>query len=280
MTWVVGGATPYGQAFVIGDTRVTFSDGREADLVRKVYWIGKDLCAGFSGSVRIGFDLMTDLSRKLQPVAGQEGTWKPEAVARRWRGEAASLFANYDERERLAKCSILIAAVTPRNNGPFAETVLIELRSPHFEPRFVGRYGAIQIGSGRDHEVYRAWVEQYFNDRRFVANFGSWGTGIAAVLASSLSERVQQNPRPGVAPTCISLRVAEGSSRKRAYLSHIHGKTLPTLFQRSQPATNDPQSWPKTWATLQLARRPSASPQTSSRSPRSRRPAAPPPACG
>lgn len=198
MTWVIGGATPYGQAFVIGDTRVSFSDGREEDLVRKVYWIGKDLCAGFAGSVRIGFSLLTDLSQKLRPGPGQDGIWKPEAVAKRWCGEAAALFANHDELERRARCSILIAAVAPRLNGPFAETVLIELRSPRFEPRLVGRYGAIQIGNGRDYEVYRTWVEQYFGDRQFIANFGSWGTGLGAVLASSLSERVQQNPSSGV----------------------------------------------------------------------------------
>ena len=200
MTWVVGAVTPIGQAFIIADTRVTFGDKREADLIQKVYWIGRDMVAGFSGSVKIGFALLNDLARKLMPENGADVIWKPEAVAKRWSVEAAALFNAHDEDERRLQCSVLIAAVAPRNNGPFPYTVLIELRSPHFKPHYLGRYGQTQIGSGKQNEVYREWVEGYFNNPQFMVNFATWETAIGSVLAQSLSDKVKEHPKAGVSP--------------------------------------------------------------------------------
>ena len=135
MTWIVGGVTPVGQAFLIGDTRVTFDDCREADLIKKVHWVGRDIVAGFSGSVKIGFALLTDLATRLRLEGQPEAVWKPEALAKVWSGDAERLFSEFDEREGVLRCSILLAAVAPRNNGPFPFATLIEMRSPRFKPQ-------------------------------------------------------------------------------------------------------------------------------------------------
>lgn len=200
MTWIVGGVTPVGQAFIIGDTRVTFGDKREADLVRKVHWIGRDMVAGFSGSVRIGFHLLTDLAMKLRSDNQPEIIWKPEAVAKRWSSDAAQIFSGFDKRERAARCSILIAAVAPRNNGPFPFTTLIRMSSPTFKPRIMPRFGSMQIGSGQQYEIYRSWAEQYFNTPDFIVSFSNWRGSIASVLAQSLSDQIKKYPVPGVGP--------------------------------------------------------------------------------
>lgn len=200
MTWIVGGITPVGQAFVAGDTRVTFGDGREADLVRKVHWVGRDMVAGFAGSVRIGFYLLTDLAMKLRLDGEADVAWKPEAVTKGWSREAAEIFSSFDERERAARCSILIAAVAPRNNGPFPFTTLIKMSSPTFKPRILPRFGSMQIGSGQHHEIYRSWAEEYFSTPQFMVNFASWQGSMASVFALSLSNKIKENPRPGVSP--------------------------------------------------------------------------------
>jgi hypothetical protein len=200
MTWIVGGVTPVGQAFIVGDTRVTFGDKREADLVRKVHWIGRDMVAGFSGSVRIGFHLLTDLAMKLRLDDRPEVIWKPEAVTKRWSREAAEIFSGFDEREQEAGCSILIAAVAPRNNGPFPFATLIRMSSPTFRPHIMPRFGSMQIGSGRQHKIYRDWAEQYFSTPQFMVNFANWEGTIASVFALSLSDQVRKNPVPCVSP--------------------------------------------------------------------------------
>lgn len=200
MTWIVGGVTPVGQAFIVGDTRVTFGDGREADLVRKVHWVGRDMVAGFAGSVRIGFYLLTDLAMKLRLDGQPDVIWKPEAVTKRWSREAAEIFSGFDEREKAARCSILIAAVAPRNNGPFPFTTLIRMSSPTFKPHIMPRFGSMQIGSGQQHEIYRGWAEQYFSTPQFMINFANWEGTIATVFALSLSDRIKKNPLPGVSP--------------------------------------------------------------------------------
>jgi hypothetical protein len=220
MTWIVGGASPFGHAFVVGDTRVTFSDGLEADLVRKVYWVGSDIAAGFSGSVRIGFHLLSHLSRGIQG-AGSNVIWKPEATMKQWSAHAAEIFAAHDEAERAARCSILVAAAAPDNNGPFARTTLVQLSSPKFKPRVVPRFGSLQVGSGREHLIYRQWAEDYFKDPSFVTNFAMWEGSIGSVLASSLSTQVLENPKTGVSPFMHVVACGRGTKSEGKVPGHF-----------------------------------------------------------
>ena len=147
MTWIVGGVTPFGQAFVVGDTRVTFGNGVEMDLVKKVHWVGRDLAAGFAGSVKIGFHLLAHLSMSLRQADGTL-VWKPEPTMKEWSLHAARIFAAHERTEQDARCSVLVAGVAPDNNGPFARTALIKLSSPKFKPRVLGQLGVSPVGRG------------------------------------------------------------------------------------------------------------------------------------
>lgn len=62
MTWIVGGAPPFGWAVGLSDIRVSFSDGTELDCLRKIYPVGRFITAGFAGSVAIGFAMIQRLS--------------------------------------------------------------------------------------------------------------------------------------------------------------------------------------------------------------------------
>lgn len=198
MTWIAGAITPVGKAVLIGDSRVTFPNGYEADLVRKVFWVAPDIAVGFSGSVRIGLELIALLRSRL--VLNKPGTWLPEAIARRWSSEIATLFVRYPKEERDLGCSFLISAVSPRNNGPFPRTVMVTLKSPSFKLEVLANYGCTQIGSGSAYAPYREWLEGYFNTPVFMANFASWGTTVGIVLADSLREKVRALPTKGVGP--------------------------------------------------------------------------------
>jgi hypothetical protein len=213
-----------------------FGDAREADLIRKVYWLGRDIAGGFAGSVKVGFHLLTDL-RAYLASDHRSNAWIPEALARLWSPRAATLFSEHHESERVLGCSILLGGVSPHNNGPFPRTVLIKLTAPYFIPKRVGNFGSIQIGSGHAVEEYRTWAEQYFRDPRFAAAFGTWGGAIGSVLAASIGDRIRENPRPGVSPhlhfvCCLRGAKTEGSTERHV----LHDMDL--AYRMPQVASN------------------------------------------
>src|SRR2546421_679047 len=98
MTWVIGASSIFGYGAMMSDVRVTFGDGRQADLVEKAYAVGPYIVAGFAGSIKIGFMMLESLSRLLivPPNAPQPGAWEPEWVAEQWQSIAARIFEAAD----------------------------------------------------------------------------------------------------------------------------------------------------------------------------------------
>lgn len=78
MTWVVGASSILGYGVMISDVRITFSDGTEKDMLRKVYPVGPWMLAGFAGSVRIGMTLIDNLKQSLSDTIPRDG---PEGYA-------------------------------------------------------------------------------------------------------------------------------------------------------------------------------------------------------
>lgn len=178
MTWVVGAVSPLGNAFIVSDTRVTFSDKTESDLVQKSYCLGRYMVGGFSGSVRIGFHLLAHLRHQLK-LDDEKGAWEPNVVGRAWSRQAAAIFASHPENERRLGCSIILGGASPTMNngdGPWAKTYLMRLAAPSFAPGFSRNgFAALQIGSGQSVKPYRQLVRSYFRDPRLIVNFASFG---------------------------------------------------------------------------------------------------------
>src|SRR5262245_27531376 len=91
MTWIVGTPTAFGSAIAISDIRASWEDGRALDCVQKIYPVGADLAAGFSGGVQLGFKFIEDLRDCLR-LEDPKSAWKPRAVALKWSRRAKWLF--------------------------------------------------------------------------------------------------------------------------------------------------------------------------------------------
>ncbi|SPE44557.1 conserved hypothetical protein [Candidatus Sulfotelmatobacter sp. SbA7] len=79
MTWICATSTIYGYGALYSDVQVTFRDGHTRDLIQKAYPLGNSIAAGFAGSVRIGFDLLSNLTQCLSmpPEARKTVAWEP-----------------------------------------------------------------------------------------------------------------------------------------------------------------------------------------------------------
>ena len=106
MTWVVGASSILGYGAMISDVRITFSDGTQSDMLRKVYPVGPWILAGFAGSVKIGLALIDNLRRSLAsaiPLEAPEGygfVFNPDAVAEEWSPQATEIFRTMPKEER------------------------------------------------------------------------------------------------------------------------------------------------------------------------------------
>jgi hypothetical protein len=221
MTWVVGATSPFGQAVLVSDVRVSFTDGTENDYIQKAYCVGRYVIAGFAGSVQIGFRLIDDLAQRLS-LQDERLAWQPVEVATAWVPIAAGIFANSREEEKRLKCHVLLAGISPtadKGGSRYSRTYLMTLRSPNFVPGFSRKgIAALQIGTGAKKMAYRNLVRTYFRDPRFAADFGSWGGNhFGSVLGHSLGQQVSSRPLPGVSPhfhvvTCGRGNLYEGTN--------------------------------------------------------------------
>lgn len=96
MTWIVGTNSPFGHAVLSSDIYVTFTEkltGKKnyKDCVQKVYPLGRFIVGGFSGSIRIGFEIINFLNADLAKIADNEG-WILDAVSNTWFPEELNEF--------------------------------------------------------------------------------------------------------------------------------------------------------------------------------------------
>ncbi|QQG35387.1 MAG: hypothetical protein HYS17_07485 [Micavibrio aeruginosavorus] len=211
MTWVVGASSVLGYGVMVSDVRISFSDGSEADLLRKVYPVGPYLMAGFAGSVRIGMTLIDHLQRCLyqtlqnldQAPPGQAFAFNPDVIAEDWSSSAADIFSRMPDEERELGSQILIVGVdSSKNTGApqFPYIHIAKLSWPDFKPEFSPQSWHVQhIGSGSDIEKFVTVIGEHFKlgASTLQAEAGGPNAG-SSMLGHSVGRLVKENPVTGI----------------------------------------------------------------------------------
>lgn len=158
MTWIIGRAGPFGHAIGLSDIRVTLVNGRELDCLQKVHLIGPHLVLGFAGSVRIGLDIVTQLSKVLFSP-DKTGIWDPLYIANNISVGTRELFSKSPDEEKALGCSLILFSVHPTKNdgaAPWAKCYVHRFFSPEFQLVEAPQTDIVSIGSG-------SGVKQYLN---------------------------------------------------------------------------------------------------------------------
>lgn len=160
MTWVVGMPTIFGNCIGLADIQatITYADGKKEyyDCVRKIYALGNCMAAGFSGSIKIGFDLIDDLQRMLA-TEKKEVKWDPNKAANQWKPRAIEL---YKKQERKSPTSILILGTFPKLGPGIDKTFGCIMHSPDFDIQPISFGNVASIGSGNDVEEYISYLRE------------------------------------------------------------------------------------------------------------------------
>lgn len=205
MTWIIGIAPPFGFSILVSDICVTFrrADGIEqrADCLQKIYHLGPFALGGFSGSVRIGFAILSVIQAEFSKAPEGQAwnldvavqTWLPRLVRRVFRTAPGS--------EQALGSSIMLAAAHPtRNRGdaPWPWTDVYVLSRPNFHPVKAESLEVAAIGSGAAIDPYMAALRASCADFSFIqAAVGGEGAQ-AMVIAHRVSRLIAEGPVPGI----------------------------------------------------------------------------------
>jgi hypothetical protein len=204
MTWVIGASSIFGAGVLISDVCVTFAHGERRDILQKAYPLGPDIAGGFSGSVLIGFRLLTNLSHSLNTPPVPEGMcWDPITVAKQWSPHARSIFQRAPYADRKLGASLLLVGVSPHHESATlggSRAYIIRMKSPDFDPGVrAGPLAVVHIGSGsRIVELKRVvrrtvrWESSMIQAE--VGGLGAW----SSALSRSLGHVLERRPSPGV----------------------------------------------------------------------------------
>ena len=237
MTWVVGASSILGYGVMISDVRITFADGTQSDMLRKVYPMGPWMLAGFAGSVRVGMTLLDSLQRSLEAIIppdrrdGHSFVFNPDAIAEQWGPHAADIFARMPQEEQALGSQILLVGVNnpppanplPPNARQLPHVHIIKFSWPHFEPQPAEeRWTAQHIGSGANIDRFVRVVGEFFQLENGTLQAeitpGGWGT----MLGHSIGRIVQQNPVDGIGAyvnidTCYLGGLYKGNNNHRTF---------------------------------------------------------------
>jgi hypothetical protein len=209
-TWVVGASSIFGYGIILSDVRATFPDKSQADLVKKAYPLGRYIIGGFSGSIKIGFNLLDSLRSSLQPPpnADPSGAWNPSIVANSWGPEcAAPAFAASEEAEKRLCCTILLLGLSQgrelsERRREVTRVHIIRLSSPDFRPGYMRRWFTVcHIGRGSKVKLYKEMMDSFFHIRSSAIQAEQGGPSLwATVLASSMGQLAETHPTAGISP--------------------------------------------------------------------------------
>lgn len=211
---------------MLSDVRVTFGNGSEADLVKKAFPVGRFICAGFAGSVAIGFRLIDSLRTFLLPP-DETGAWKPKWVAETWGPVAANIFRLSPEIQRRAHSHILLVGVDRDENmgiPGMMRIYVIRLTDPNYEPEIWSKpLSVCHIGSGGGVDLYTTALQGFFkldNDahKAHMAGVSAW----PAMLANTFGRIVKENPVSGISPhvhilICAGATILEGNNNMTTF---------------------------------------------------------------
>lgn len=228
MTWIVGIAPPFGYSILVSDVCVTFNargkSSRYVDCLQKIYPIGPSMLGGFSGSVKIGFRLLSALHHQLLPFSKKEG-WSLDVVANTWWPRLAKrIFKESEPEEKKLHSKIILAGVHPtKNRGEslWAWSDIYTFTSPDFGPRKAAFNDALAIGSGQLIPNLADLVSSVSNNFSFL-NLASMNTEIQArMLAQALSTAITEEKAAG-----ISKLFQVGIALRDQYIIAPHEYTL------------------------------------------------------
>lgn len=211
---------------MLSDVRVTFGNRHEADLVKKAFPVGRFICAGFAGSVAIGFRLIDSLRAYLAPP-DETGAWKPKWVAETWGPVAAEIFRSAPERQRAGRSHILLVGVSHDENlgiPGMMRIYVIRLTDPNYEPEIWSKpLSLCHIGSGGGVKHYTKALQSYFvldNEahKAHMAGVGAW----PAMLGHTIGRVVRENPVGGISPyvhilICSGRTILEGNNNTTTF---------------------------------------------------------------
>lgn len=221
MTWIVAASSLNGYGTLISDIQVTTANGKQYDILQKIYPLGNFLCGGFSGSVKIGFMLVQSLKELLQVPPGYENhTWDPMKFVDYWSSIARDIFEHAPPEEKKAKASFLIVAASPYGltgtypPGQDSKIYMIRFCSPEFTPQIITKKLAIfSIGSGSKVKEFQRELRTKRKlgifDRTLQADIHT-SDGWAKALSFTLYRLVDMHPQAGISKHFHTITVRRG----------------------------------------------------------------------
>jgi hypothetical protein len=249
MTWVIGASSLFGYGVMLSDVRVTFPDGRTADILRKAYPVGPYIIAGFAGSVHIGFQLLQSLCEFLTiPADDPEAdnlAWRPAWVAQEWSPQAKKIFASSPAAERKLGAQFLMVGVSPDEDMGTPNTrrvYIIRFSGPDFRPGFMRKaFTVAHIGSGGGVSIYKQAFREHFrlNASSLRAETGR-PEGWAGMLGQTVNMVAAEHPIGSVSRhmhihVCRLGEIFQGKNNERI---HSLDGSEPITFEMPKVATS------------------------------------------
>jgi len=205
MTWIVGSASLFGSAILVSDVCVAFTNKegtqRHVDCLQKIYYLGPFVIGGFSGSVRIGFDILEALQHEFAggpPSAALDiniaaQTWLSRVIRR-------AFLAAPEIEQRLGASIILASAHPTKNRGdtPWPWTDIHIFSGPNFKPVTALPSELVSIGSGNAASAYVDAIRALSKEPAFLEASMSNGDDHASLLAHLISTTLARVPIPSV----------------------------------------------------------------------------------
>jgi hypothetical protein len=160
MTWVVGAASTLGYAIGLSDVCVTFNDGSTRDCLRKIHLVSQFVALGFAGSVSIGFSILDEVHRWLEPIS-PDSAWIPNEVAALFHEPAENVWSKAGPSEQALGSHLMMVAVHPTEDTlpGYGRGSIHIFRSPNFEAETINLGKVVSIGSGSSVERYAKSLE-------------------------------------------------------------------------------------------------------------------------
>lgn len=219
MTWVVATPTLLGYAVVVSDIRVSWKDNGYLDCLQKIHLVSPSMVAGFSGSIKIGFELLGRLEDESSK-AGQGEDWDLDIVANTWWPRLARRIFNKSEpEEQKSGTSIILAAPHPTKNmgdTSWPQTQVYSFSSPFFEPRKADYETLASIGDVDSLRVEA--IRNFIADPSFFDGASGGPTAHGQMLALALSEEREDRPSDVISSLFQFGIVSRGKSEIRNFV--------------------------------------------------------------
>lgn len=206
LTWIVAKQIVTGYVSVFSDIQVSWNNGEvRKDCLKKVYPMSRNIVAGFSGSVDMGFLLLSDLNNFIyhHDVAGEP--LLPRKISEKWYRRARKIFSGELNKSPGMGCSILMAGVSPLEEAPGntdlpRSDIVIFNSGNNFLPQYVPFIKTASIGSGNNVEAFVDFLDGSNDMANYASLLGSDRRpgGAGEQLAFYASIMLQNNETPGI----------------------------------------------------------------------------------